>query len=294
MHKLETAYAIFEVSDVDANATFFRDVIGLAPCPDVAGDKRFTNDQAAHRITLTQGPRNDLAVYGVEATSLEAFDETVARIQSLGYDVVEDPDLAALREVERLARVDAPWGRPLELVFGLHRSELSPATPLVPGGFLTKDQGFGHVVVVTLNYAESLRFLEEGLGFTQSDWIETEIMEGINLTVRFYHCNARHHSFAIAEAPFELPTVAHHVMLETNDRDDVGAAFDRVWNTTLGIANGLGLHDNDKMFSFYVISPAGFQVEVGYGARTITAPWTENRMYTKISVWGHQPLRMPA
>jgi len=195
--------------------------------------------------------------------------------------------------VQRLARVDAPWGRPLELVFGLARTEEVPTTPLVPGGFLTKDQGFGHVVVVTMQFQESLRFLEDGLGFTQSDWIETEIMEGIHLTVRFFHCNTRHHSFAIAEAPFELPTVAHHVMLETNDRDDVGAAFDRVWETKLGIANGLGLHDNDRMFSFYVISPAGFQVEVGFGARTITAPWTENRKYSKISVWGHQPLRMP-
>ncbi len=71
------------------------------------------------------------------------------------------------------------------------------------------------------------------------------------------------------------------------------AAFDRTWDTTLGIANGLGLHDNDRMFSSYVISPGGYQVEVGYGARTIVEPWTENRKYDRISVWGHQPLRLP-
>ena len=44
-------------------------------------------------------------------------------------------------------------------------------------------------------------------------------------------------------------------MFETNDRDDVGAAFDRAWATDLPIPNGLGRHDNDGMFSFYVQTP---------------------------------------
>jgi hypothetical protein len=79
-------------------------------------------------------------------------------------------------------------------------------------------------------------------------------------------------------------------MFETNERDDVGAAFDRVWATNLAIANGLGRHDNDGMFSFYVMSPAGFQVEVGHGARVITDPWSDNRRYDRISRWGHQPV----
>ena len=47
------------------------------------------------------------------------------------------------------------------------------------------------------------------------------------------------------------------------------------------------------MFSFYVVTPAGFQLEFGYGARTIDEPWTENRRYDRISEWGHQPLQSP-
>jgi hypothetical protein len=82
-------------------------------------------------------------------------------------------------------------------------------------------------------------------------------------------------------------------MLETKERDDVGAVFDRVWTTDLTIANGLGRHDNDGMFSFYVVTPAGFQVEVGHGARTVTDPWQDNRRYDRISVWGHQPVVRP-
>ena len=113
-----------------------------------------------------------------------------------------------------------------------------------------------------------------------------EIAEGIDLEVRFYHCNARHHTIALARAPFELPQKLHHVMFETNERDDVGAAFDRAWATDLAIPNGLGRHDNDGMFSFYVPDPAGFQVEVGHGARVITDGWNDNRRYDRISALG--------
>ena len=38
---------------------------------------------------------------------------------------------------------------------------------------------------------------------------------GIDLEVRFYHCNGRHHTVALARAPFELPQRLHHVMFET-------------------------------------------------------------------------------
>lgn len=158
---------------------------------------------------------------------------------------------------------------------------------------MTAGQGFGHVVVATEHFDASSHLFTEGLGFSLSDWIETEIMEGITIEVRFFHCNARHHSFALAKAPFALPTVLHHLMVEAGDRDDVGRAFDRTWATTLGIANGLGVHDNDQMFSFYVIAPGGYQVEVGYGAKRITEPWEQVRGYDRISIWGHQPLRLP-
>ena len=143
-------------------------------------------------------------------------------------------------------------------------------SPRMPGGFFTEGVGFGHAVFATTAFDASHAFLVDSLGLAQSDWLEMEIAAGIELEVRFYHCNERHHSIALARAPFDMPQKLHHIMFETNERDDVGAAFDRVWATDLAIANGLGRHDNDGMFSFYVVSPAGFQVEVGHGARVIS------------------------
>jgi 2,3-dihydroxybiphenyl 1,2-dioxygenase len=186
--------------------------------------------------------------------------------------------------------VHAPWGIDVELVLGLERSATPFRSPLVAGGFHTADVGFGHAVFATTAFDESHTFLTEALGMGQSDWLQMEIADGIELEVRFYHCNERHHSIAIARAPFELPQRLHHVMFETAGRDDVGLAFDRAWAADLAIPNGLGRHDNDGMFSFYVASPAGFQVEVGHGARVITDDWDDNRRYERISAWGHHPV----
>jgi hypothetical protein len=112
----------------------------------------------------------------------------------------------------------------------------------------------------------------------------------MQMEIRFLHCNGRHHTIALAGVPFELPQRLHHIMFETKSVDDVGTAFDRAMASGLPIPNGLGKHDNDLVFSFYVQSPVGFQVEVGHGSRVITEPWLEDRAYDRISKWGHQPV----
>jgi 2,3-dihydroxybiphenyl 1,2-dioxygenase len=250
------------------------------------------NDDKAQRLVVEPGPANDARYVGFAAVDDDAFEAPVRRLAAAGFAVEEGSDEERdMRRVQRLASTMAPWGVRIELTTGLADAVTPFSSPLMPAGFLTGAVGFGHVVFATAAFDESHRFLTEGLGMVQSDWLEMEIAEGISLEVRFYHCNPRHHTVALAKAPFELPQKLHHVMFETNSRDDVGAAFDRAWASGLGIPNGLGMHDNDRMFSFYVASPAGFQVEVGYGARTISDGWDDNRRYDRISAWGHQPLR---
>jgi 2,3-dihydroxybiphenyl 1,2-dioxygenase len=291
-HELELAYLGVEVPDPSSLTSFFGDVIGLIPGePGAGGAATWRNDDKAYRILVEPGPANDAVVVGFEAIG-EAFDRVVERLATTGFGAtLGTEDECRTRRVDRLARVTAPWGVPVEVVHGLRDADSPYSSPLVPGGFLTEGVGFGHVVFATTEFDESHRFLTDGLGFEQSDWLEMEIVDGIELLVRFYHCNERHHTVALARAPFELPQRLHHVMVETRERDDVGSAFDRAWATELPIPNGLGRHDNDGMFSFYVQSPAGFQVEVGHGARVIDDGWDDNRRYDRISAWGHQPLR---
>jgi len=291
-HDLQLAYLGIEVPDPSSLSGFFSDVIGLVP-GELASDGAMTwrNDGKAHRIIVRPGPANDAAFVGFETSDPDVLAATVERLGFAGFGVTGSRDAGA-RRVAQIARVDAPWGVPVEIVTGLASASTPYSSPLMPGGFLTDGVGFGHVVFATTAFDDSLRFVE-ALGLAQSDWLEIEIAAGIELEVHFFHCNERHHTLALAKAPFDLPQKLHHLMVETNDRDDVGAAFDRAWATDLAIPNGLGRHDNDGMFSFYVQSPAGFQVEVGYGARVITDDWNDDRRYDRISAWGHQPLRQP-
>ena len=291
-HRLELGYLVLEVPEPDSLTPVLADVVGLVPGePTPSGAPTWRNDDRAHRLIVQAGPANDAVAVGLEAVDADAFDTTVARLRARGLDVTDGGGDAEERRVGRLARTTAPWGTAVEIVLDPADASTPFSSALVPGGFLTAGVGFGHVVLATTSFDESTALLTDGLGFEQSDWLDTEIAEGITLEVRFYHCNARHHTVALARAPFELPQVMHHVMFEMNDRDDVGAAFDRLWATELGIPNGLGRHDNDGMFSFYLQTPAGFQVEVGHGARVITDGWDDNRAYDAISAWGHQPLR---
>jgi 2,3-dihydroxybiphenyl 1,2-dioxygenase len=290
---IELAYLGIEVPDPSSLSSFFSNVIGLLPGDAIgAGSFTWRNDGKVHRVIVEPGTANDAAFVGFEASDDDAFDRVVERVRAAGAAATEG-DAAAMksRRVARLARVSTPWGVPVEIVVGLEDAAAPFVSPLMPGGFLTEGVGFGHVVFATTAFDESDRFVVEGLGLAQSDWLEMELAPGIPLEVHFYHCNARHHTLALARAPFELPQKLHHFMVETKSRDDVGAAFDRAWATDLPIPNGLGRHDNDGMFSFYQQTPAGFQVEVGYGARVITDGWDDNRRYDRISAWGHQPLR---
>ncbi len=290
--QVELGYLILEVPHPDELVPVFANVVGLVPGePTDPGTDTWRNDQRVHRVLVQTGPANDAIAIGIEAVDAAAFDVVVARLEAVGADLTTSDGRD--RRVQHLVRTTAPWGVEVEVVLHLERSTNPFSSALVPGGFLTDGVGFGHVVFATTAFEESHVFLTHGLGFAQSDWLETELAPGIDLEVRFYHCNSRHHTIALARAPFDLPQRLHHIMFELNERDDVGAAFDRAWATDLAIPNGLGRHDNDGMFSFYVQTPAGFQIEVGHGARVINDGWNDNRRYHQISAWGHQPLRSP-
>jgi 2,3-dihydroxybiphenyl 1,2-dioxygenase len=292
--KIEIAFIAVEVTDPAAINELLGHVVGLISDSEPSSPMtKWRNDDRIHRVIVSEGPTNDVVALGFEASTSEDFDDTIDSIRSAGFAIVDGSSSdATFRGVARIAHTMSPWGVRVEVVENLERSEIPFASPLAPGGYLTKNVGFGHAVFVTSDLNESTRFVTEALGMRQSDWIETEIMDGVPLEVHFFHCNARHHSLALAHLPFEAPQKLHHFMFETNDVDDVGSAFDRALAAGLPIASSLGRHDNDDMFSFYVVSPAGFQVEVGHGARLITDDWNNDRRYEKISRWGHRPWPM--
>lgn len=291
---LQLAYLAVEVNDRDGLAAVVGGVAGFVPGEPTGSAVTWRNDDRAHRVIVTTGPSDDATAIGFEVADAAECDAVAERLTALGYPVERgDAARAAERRVAGLISTVSPWGTTVEVVHGL-AGGLPFASPLVPGGFKTEGLGFGHCVFMVPDRDEAHRFVCDGLGMRQTDWLDLEVAPGIVVSGRFYHCNPRHHTMALIAPPGPPPPQKmHHFMVETNRIDDVGAAFDRAYGAGHPIPNGLGKHDNDKMFSFYTQTPAGFQVEVGYGAREVGPDWGDNRAYSSISEWGHQPVQRP-
>lgn len=237
-------------------------------------------DERAARIVVHPGETNAVAYLGWDCGDADGWRAGVERVRAAGHEVVDDPAAAAVRQVDALATFTDPWGFRHELTHGLAvAGPFEPGRPM--GGFLTGEQGLGHVVLLVPDLEAGLRFYVDTLGFLETDHIEA----GVSL--RFLHCNPRHHTVALSAVPGMAGL--HHVMLEVYDVDDVGRALDVVNERGLPLAMTLGRHPNDLMTSFYVRTPSGFEIEYGAGGRQIDDATWEVTTYDAVSLWGHKP-----
>ena len=269
-------------------ASFGTDILGAQLAEgrhDPEGTVALRIDEHAARIVVQPGATNDVAYVGWDCGGADGLADSIARVEAAGFVVTHDAAAAADRQVAALATFTDPWGFRHELTHGL--AEVGPFTPGRPmSGFLTGEQGLGHIVFLLPDLDAGLRFYIDVLGFLLSDHVE------VGVSLRFLHCNPRHHTVALGGAPGMIGV--HHLMLEVNEVDDVGRTLDLVNAQGLQVAMGLGKHTNDFMTSFYVRTPSGFEIEYGAGGRTIDdeATW-QIETYDAISIWGHRPPATP-
>jgi hypothetical protein len=109
---------------------------------------------------------------------------------------------------------------------------------------------------------------------------------GRQITLTFLHCNPRHHTLALAPVP--SPRRLNHIMLQLESMDDVGVGLDRARSGGVEISSSLGRHTNDRMISFYMQTPSGFDVEYGYGGVEIDDATWQPATYHAPSLWGHK------
>jgi len=288
-------YLGFEVSNPPAWERFAVEGLGLVVSERRAdGSLALRMDDQAQRIVLSPGTRDDLAYVGFEVESETSLQQLSENLTRAGFATTKaSSDVARARRVARVHQVADPNGVPIELFCGPERSNEPFRSPLVPSGFVTGNEGLGHVVFGTMDPQATERFYCELLGMRLSDRIEAELAPGFSLLITFLHANPRHHTVAFAAAP--MPKRIHHFMLEVGAMDDVGRAYDRCLKAGVEIANTLGVHPNDRMFSFYARTPSGFDVEFGWGGRKIDdATWKVER-YDQTSIWGHHmPAMLPS
>lgn len=285
-------YVGVEVSDPSAFEDYLGSILGLTPGAATSeGATTWRLDDKAHRIIVHRGDADDIVYAGFVSPDQASFEQQISRLKAGGADVVAGTDEErAARRVSGLARTIAPWGTPFEFAWGLADADTPFESPLVPGGFLTGDMGVGHVVFMIAgeqaDFDAAQRFVVDVVGMVLSDIMDTEAM-GMRVVGNFYHCNGRHHSLALIHLPVpSWPKKLDHIMIETVSEDNVGHAYDRAVAAEVPIARHLGKHPNDRMFSFYSVTPAGFQMEFGAGAVLVDDQW-EVVTYDRVSAWGH-------
>jgi 2,3-dihydroxybiphenyl 1,2-dioxygenase len=284
------AYVVIAASDLDAWRDYTTGVIGLAASEAGGGSLGLRMDDHPWRLLIEQGADDDLTHAGWDLGSSEELDNYVAALRAKGADVREEgAELAAKRCVTRLFSLADPNGFSHEFFAGrtgLH-ADSGALSPILRGpGFMTGDLGIGHILPVSKNYEAGVRWYTEVLGLRYSDRIRQELAPGIFADATFFHsATGRHHS--LATGTFPSSKRLNHLMLEYRDMNDVGLAYERAKKSGIPIVLELGHHPNDQMFSFYMRTPSGFGIELGYGGIVIDEASWEPQLYDVMSDWGH-------
>lgn len=282
------AYIVAQSDNLAEWREYAEEVLGMMTQDAPGGGLYLKMDERPHRMLVVPGSDKRYVASGWELAGEGAFREALATLEQEGvaYELGDDA-LCDQRGFQAVAVCHDPSGNRHELVWG-HRSGLEPfVSPQGVPRFLTGDMGLGHTVLPAPNFDETLTFARDVLGFEHSDIFNFRPDPSVPpVRIHFMHCrNRRHHSLALAEYPVESGCV--HVMVEVDNMTEVGRADDRRREHGVPLSATLGEHLNDRMTSFYMKTPSGFDLEYGHGG--LQVDWDEHSVFefTRVSLWGH-------
>ena len=288
----ELGYLRIGVSDLAAWKKFATEIIGLQVRDETeTGRLYFRSDAWHHRIILEQDGSDDILAAGLRVAGPEEFRamQDNLRQHQVPFEVA-DKKTAQSRRVLEVMFVKDPAGITLEI---FHGPQVDTHIPFHPGRgmfgkFVTGNGGLGHAMLLSPDLSASYEFYKL-LGMRGSIEYQVPRPDGHTVELLFMHCNTRDHTFA-----FGMPAKGriNHLMMEVSTLDDVYLTYELVKQAGIDVAILPGKHANDQMFSFYCISPSGFQVEIGWGAR----PASHQSEYYTGDSYGHQftPAGMPS
>ncbi|MDB5988386.1 MAG: biphenyl 2,3-dioxygenase [Nevskia sp.] len=282
------SYVVAQSTDVSRWRQFGEQVLGTqtADAPDAGLYLKM--DERQFRLAVVKGGEDRYLVSGWEVADAAAFKSAVETLQQAGVKLQDgDAALCKARCVKALVKFADPAGNQHELGWGYDGGSVPFKSPVGVRSFKTGKYGVGHTVLPALPFDETLKFYREVLGFGLSDVFNFQPAPDAPV-IRLYFLHAasgRHHSVALAEMP--SPSGCVHIMVEVEDQAEVDRAELRREKNGAKLMATLGQHENDKMTSFYLLTPGNFALEYGWGGISVD-PATWQTTYTKqVSIWGH-------
>ncbi len=277
------AYLGFRTAALDAWRALAGDLIGMQVVELDDTTVALRMDEQQQRVLLYAADEAALAWAGFVLAPEEIAD---LRARLAAHGIAVAPGTAAecaLRGVDELFWFADPDSNRIEIVTAVANA----ATPFEPGrpigGFCANELGLGHIALYTPRYEEMRGFYSSVFGGALTDYMNSPF------NAAFYHLNPRHHSVAVIGSERQG---VYHVMLEYAYIDDLGRAYDLALAQPDAIGVTMGRHSNDHVLSFYVRTPDGFFIELGWAGRTIDpATWVPEELFGP-SLWGHDRLWM--
>lgn len=282
-------YVKIQTDDIARWRTFAFDVLGFAEGKGPDENALYLRmDERAARIVVVEGATDEIVTIGWEVRDHAALVRVQEAVENAGIGVkplsVEEADA---RRVEEAITFQDPTGATLEI---FHGAVLDHSPVVTPFGatFVTGGQGLGHVVLPVMDINGAFDFYTEVLGFLPRGAFRIPAPAEFGpLRVRFMGVNERHHSLALCPAPHGGAPGLVHIMVEVETLDAVGQALDRVVKDGFSVSSTLGRHTNDKMVSFYVRAPGGWDVEFGTDGTKVDERYYSAEEITADSYWGH-------
>lgn len=286
-------YLVVQSDELSAWREFATRVLGMSAHQGSGAELLLRMDERVARIIVGPPPADRPAgakapfAVGWECRSEAEWQCAAQAIEKAGLAITPSPETGW--HTEAFSCID-PAGVQCDFFYG---GKVDPAEHFIsPLGvtFVTGPQGLGHVTISTPHCRESAEFYRGVLGFQIR---ETKIT-GSERAWRwaFLSPSEREHSIAVMDTGRDGQLM--HILIEVADLDSVGRAMDRCLEGLAPMSVSLGRHWNDEMVSFYLRTPAGFDVEYGYGGRKIdAAQWSQRAQGGSgaVSLWGHRVLR---
>jgi 3,4-dihydroxy-9,10-secoandrosta-1,3,5(10)-triene-9,17-dione 4,5-dioxygenase len=248
-------------------------------------------DSRPFRFWIERGDTEWFAAAAYEVGSAAELEELAGKVAAVGRPVTRgSAEQARQRGVEAFFATSDPAGNGLEFYHGDSRDDVPFVSPVGVKGFVTGELGMGHAVFAAPNFEETHAFYRDVIGLGDTDLPTFHLMgpEGPAMHFAFMHAEGgRHHSLALGEGPVP-PSGCVHIMLEMLDLTEVGKAYDRMRAEGFAQSASLGRHVNDEVTGFYVQTPGGFDLEIGYGGLVVDPESWVPTAHEQISVWGHR------
>lgn len=282
----ELGYMGLGVKNLDAWKDYAANILGLEVADEGEPHRCYLRmDNWHHRIILDQDGTDDLNYLGFRVAGSDEFRAMHQKLKDAGAELrIGSREEAADRRVLEVMKLKDASGFPIEI---FHGPQVQADKPFYPGRrmhgkFKTGDGGLGHLIQKeTVGFDKTYEFYKL-LGMRGG--VEYRIpLPGAPepFDLMFMHCNTRDHTVAFGP-PGEKRI--NHLMLEVENFDDVGLAYEIVCKAGIPVTMTPGRHANDHMYSFYFLNPSGWMCEIGWGAREAT----HQSEYYQRDTYGHE------